>query len=289
MARPAVMQASPAFPLLLCINLTRAPERRLRMTEQADRLGLAIRFVDAADGADPGFDPSSGGYDAKGRSRIGPPLLKTEIACVTSHLLALRAFLASDADHAVILEDDAVLADNFAEALADLVAVHAPRSFVRLHKPRKKIFALSLATLPCGARLMLPKRVTMEATATLYDRMAAIAMIESFASYFDAFDTHRGRTWKSGLIGLEIWPPCVVTDAATPSTIDSGGGERPKGRAFSRRRPLQWPGFWLRRAADGVMELVWLAVGWRRMRLHARGNPSQSADAPLPVALPDRG
>lgn len=93
---------------------------------------------------------------------------------------------------------------------------------------------------------------------------------------------------EDGAVALETWPPCVGVDDAKQSTIDDNGGTmRPSGRAFSRHRPLQWPGFWLQRASDGVMELIWLAIGWQRIRRHRRRVTSRTHEDPTLMQRPE--
>ena len=55
---------------------------------------------------------------------IGRYLVAGEIACYLSHVRALQTFLASDADHALILEDDVEIDAD----IADVISLVAERS-----------------------------------------------------------------------------------------------------------------------------------------------------------------
>jgi glycosyl transferase family 25 len=95
--------------LSFVINLDRSYDRWKHIHDEAGHLGLDIKRVAAVDGAliDPNSRPD---YDHDGfLRRNGRPMLPEEYGCYLAHLKALRAFLESDAEYAVILEDDVSL------------------------------------------------------------------------------------------------------------------------------------------------------------------------------------
>ena len=94
------------------VNLARRPDRLAFMDGQLQALGLPYTRINAVDGlgeADIGYPPAP------------PRLSKPEYACYLSHVACWQAILDSGDQHALILEDDVVLAKSFAEILA-----HAP-------------------------------------------------------------------------------------------------------------------------------------------------------------------
>lgn len=111
------MSAQP-LPVYL-INIDRAAERLAEIKRQSDELGIAIVRVDGVDGAllprDQWVDVDHNLF----QRRHGRVILPGEYGCYRSHLMALRQFLESSNETAVIIEDDILLDREFmARALA---------------------------------------------------------------------------------------------------------------------------------------------------------------------------
>ncbi|WP_417415076.1 glycosyltransferase family 25 protein [Hoeflea sp.] len=87
------------------INLDRAVDRFRFMDTQLRDIGIDYERIAAVDRMK--IDASVPEFDATGyRLLHGRAFHDGEIACYLSHIACLRAFLASSADHALILEDD---------------------------------------------------------------------------------------------------------------------------------------------------------------------------------------
>jgi glycosyl transferase, family 25 len=98
------MQGEKPFKTYL-INLDRAVDRFKFMDSQLRDLGMDYERIAAVDRLK--IDASVPEFDARGYKRLhGRNFHDGEIACYLSHIACLRAFLASSADHALILEDD---------------------------------------------------------------------------------------------------------------------------------------------------------------------------------------
>jgi len=124
---------------IYCINLDDRPERWARMLDVADRAGVTLNRISALGPQDiarmtaDGHPDVSGDFGTMGPERIG---------CALSHLACWRALLASDAPWAVVLEDDVVLADGFADFLnkaqwpadADLIRIEVATQFATLDR-----------------------------------------------------------------------------------------------------------------------------------------------------------
>lgn len=109
--------------MLFLINLESAHERRAHMTRQLAAHGLACERI--------GID-----FRQLQRERIGEELSRRfpmmrfdlnrisgpEAGCWASHLTAWETLLASDQASAIVLEDDVVLKDDFAEVAAACLA-----------------------------------------------------------------------------------------------------------------------------------------------------------------------
>lgn len=113
------MSAPLQFPglMVLLINLPRSTDRLARMQTRLQALGLGYEVLEAVDGRARWTEllPS---VDVRAFERhVGRDVLPGEIGCYHSHLQAWQRFLASDAHTLLVLEDDMVFADDFAQAL----------------------------------------------------------------------------------------------------------------------------------------------------------------------------
>jgi glycosyl transferase family 25 len=94
------------------INLDRSIDRWHHIRDQANRLGLAVERVAGVDAQKIG-PLEQLNYNEKAFVRgNGRPMLPQEHGCYLAHLKALQTFLASDAQCAVIMEDDVELAGD---------------------------------------------------------------------------------------------------------------------------------------------------------------------------------
>lgn len=98
------------------INLDRRPDRLNRFVAQARDLGFAFERVVAVDGQEPALQARA---EAAGPGRFCPQIGAYELACFESHRKAWAAILASGDTHGLVMEDDLVLAPDFAELLRD--------------------------------------------------------------------------------------------------------------------------------------------------------------------------
>jgi hypothetical protein len=110
--------------LVLIIGL----DKSTRVTDLEDRIrqfGLVPIRIPAVDGRTAALDEDIARSDPKaGRLLYGAEISSTQIACALSHRLSYETFLHSEAEWALVLEDDAFLADRLAPLLAALV--HCP-------------------------------------------------------------------------------------------------------------------------------------------------------------------
>lgn len=91
------------------INLPERPERQAWMEKQFSSLGISAERVSAVTPNDLNADE----IDTYCNAERPPSFAPVELACSKSHLRAWEAFLMTDAEYAVILEDDAVLSKRF--------------------------------------------------------------------------------------------------------------------------------------------------------------------------------
>jgi len=162
------MVTSPAAALrVYVINLDRAPERWAMIQDHYGALPYPVDRIAALDAsADPGAVLAE-----RGQTLVRPPaglgwnplrsrmFSLVEEACFSSHLRALRRFLADGAAHAVILEDDAVPRRDVASELEEIVASGVAFDVVKLEGIKRR-----------GRRLAILER-----------RLSSAALVRSFA------------------------------------------------------------------------------------------------------------
>jgi len=122
--------------MVLLINLPRSTERRKRMELRLAALRLDYQTLSAVDGR-ARLDELLPSVDVAAFERhVGRDLLPGEIGCYHSHLLAWQHFLASDAQVLLVLEDDMVFHDDFADALRTALRGRAHWDMLKLAKIR---------------------------------------------------------------------------------------------------------------------------------------------------------
>lgn len=90
------------------INMDAAVDRWRLMREQLDAFGLPYERFAAVNGR--ALDESHPDFSALSYKLLhGRRFIPGEVGCYLSHIGALRQFLDSNADHALILEDDVII------------------------------------------------------------------------------------------------------------------------------------------------------------------------------------
>lgn len=124
--------------MVLLINLPRSTERLARMQERLQALGLGYEILEAVDGR-ARWDELLPTVDVRAFERhVGRDVLPGEIGCYHSHLQAWQRFLASEAQFLLVLEDDMVFHDDFADALRIALQGAAHWDMLKLAKIRAK-------------------------------------------------------------------------------------------------------------------------------------------------------
>ena len=120
------------------INLPRSEDRRLRMEAQLQALGLDYQLFVAIDGRSD-WDKVSKQIDMPTfEKNVGRAVMPGEVGCYLSHISVWRAFLDSEEDVALILEDDVILHDDFLVALQEAVANTDRWDMLKLNRIRAK-------------------------------------------------------------------------------------------------------------------------------------------------------
>lgn len=204
------------------INLDRAPDRWASITTQLQRLGLPHERLPACDAR---------AFTAEQRAQLDEPAFRRlhgmtplpgELGCYLSHVEAMRRHLASDAEFALVLEDDAQLTERLPSALQGLMA-HAGRwDMVKLSAVHSGTPQPYLEVAPGQWLAVMLSRCT-GSSAYLMNRRAAAAYAEGLLPMQLPYDHVYDQGWRFGLKVRLLTPTPCVHDEGTPSTIGSPG------------------------------------------------------------------
>lgn len=215
-----------------CINLERRADRRQRCQKIADDLGIELEFIAAVDGSKSEiFDSKE--YNRKIRNIFYEPLKGGEIACCLSHLKAYEKFLSSDAEFAVILEDDFCPEKEFLPFINQLANGFTGWEAVRLQRSKKQE-GLKLVTIE-GYEVIFPLRVGLTTTACMYTREGARKAKRIYQSFFLPADEAMKFCHLYGLNMCELNPK-LVSQHNDSSDIAGGFQRPPKSKAWVLRK-----------------------------------------------------
>lgn len=111
------MDTKPLYQTYL-INLDRAEERLKLMENEFKKCNISYERISAVDAKK--MDVSTYKVDNK----YDRDLVPGEIGCYLSHVKTLEVFLASKNEFAVIIEDDAIMADDFKPAIENSLSIY---------------------------------------------------------------------------------------------------------------------------------------------------------------------
>lgn len=123
------------FALPQCFVITIEPMngvRRQSAARQLEAVGVDFRFVEGVEADGPEVNVH---YDKRLNSRLMKrPLSRGEVAAYLSHRRALEAFIETDAEFALVLEDDFALIelDHFVEAITSILRAPARWDLIKL-------------------------------------------------------------------------------------------------------------------------------------------------------------
>jgi GR25 family glycosyltransferase involved in LPS biosynthesis len=130
----------------------------------------------------------------------------------------LQTFLESEASHAVIFEDDAVLDARFLQFVRAAVRLPIPWHAINLENRNKRHLRPAIARFDFGVNLHASSTLSSGAAAWLYSREGAALALRSMASFRHAIDTHLGFFWRHKMTALCVYPPLVTQDVSALST-----------------------------------------------------------------------
>ena len=220
------------------INLDRAPERLARIASQMERLGLPFTRLPAVDARALSHEQRGALDEAAYRRKHGMTPVLGELGCYLSHVRAMELFLASEAEFALVLEDDVLLHDSLLAVLrglmqqplrwdvAKLSAVHSgtPMPYAEVAPGHQLAVMLSRCT---GSSAYLMNR----SAAQSYLRQPG-GLLPMRLPYDHVFD----QGWRFGLKFRLVTPTPCGHDVQIASTIAAPPGVSRKFH-WTRRLP----------------------------------------------------
>lgn len=226
-------------------------DRHNQMKAQLEKFGIGYTWFKAINGKEK-FEELSHLYDADAyRRNMGQDLLPGKVGCYQSHLQVWREFLKSDAEYALIFEDDIVLHDDF------LIAVNTALSNADLWDTLR--FNAIRAKFPINVHTIAPYEFRVYAGpftgngTYLIKRDIAERLLQNIPMQQRALDHELNRFFAHDFrqMGLEPF-------ASHP---DDGGNSTITGTGFSKVRKPKWtkrlPHYRLK-AANYFRRIWWL-------------------------------
>ncbi len=231
-----------AFPPIFIVSLKEAAARREAMAAQMDQLDLNYDFFDAFDGRQTDV-PAQKHYNGPRRLAYwGRHLDGGEWGCTMSHMNIYQHMMDTDLQHAIILEDDALLDPNFKIVIDNLLKTHTGCDLVRFFgspkvagKKQRRIKELSpgiwLSRLPSihggSHAYYITKEGAQKMLTHFHTKGASIPI-----------DFYLGHHWETGIEALSV-NPLAKQDLSFVSAI--GKGREDKNRDIKGIQCLTFP------------------------------------------------
>lgn len=202
------------------INLDRHPERRSFLEAEFARIGWHAERISACDGRSLNI-PSFARPFFNDSGHLSAP----QIACSISHMQVWRLIIERDIDAALVLEDDARLADDLPGLIDDVFAqLPADWDIVRLCRASKRAVK-PIGPLRGGRKLVRYSRVPLGRAGYLVSRAGASKLLAP-RRVVRPGDVEIAHPW---LLDLSIFgveePPIIQERMALPSSIGSQRGD----------------------------------------------------------------
>ncbi len=199
------------------INLDRAPDRLALMEAMLSDLSLPFERVSAIDGKSLQF-PTADFCERSYTMRHGRRRNQAEVGCYLSHIACAHKLLASSAEHALVLEDDAVLPDDIHDIVNGAIEAGDDWDILRLssvNSGKKHVFR------QIAPRRSLAISLTREKGSGAYviNRRAATWFVTGLMPMRLPFDIAFDLEYFAGLKAAFVHPVPVIQDIGLVSQI----------------------------------------------------------------------
>ncbi len=239
------------------INLDRAPQRLARISAQLQALNLPFNRLSAVDAKTMSTAQQALLDDATYRQKHGMSPVLGELGCYLSHVAVMQAFVASDAEFALVLEDDVLLHPQLPAVLQGLQQHAARWDMCKLSAVHSGTPQPVLELAPgCQLAVMLSR--CTGSSAYVVNRHAAQTYLQHLLPMSLPYDHVFDQGWRLGLkVRLATPTPCGH-DENIASTIVAPPGMQRKFALLQRLPAFRYRlGNELRRVFYGLRE-------WRR-------------------------
>lgn len=194
---------------VLYLNLERATERRASIEPLIKELGYVYERINAVDGKTLSQEDILKHVDLeKFKQFRGRPPKAGEIGCSMSHYYALKKFLESSEDVALILEDDVTFNPKELRLIIEEALQHQAAWDTLTFQSNHHGFPVTVKKLDRNAKIVQYFMHVAESGAYLVNRKAAQAYIRNFFPIRVQYDYYFNRTWELGIrfCGIEPRP-----------------------------------------------------------------------------------
>lgn len=215
------------------INLERAADRRAVMAARLQAIGLEHDIVNAVDGKRLQF-PIPEFSELSFKLLHGRRIIPAEVGCYFSHIECAKQFLKSDADYALILEDDVSFASDFVEAI-DLACAEARHwDILRLTTVNRE-GGVKVKKLSATRSLAVALTRKKGAGAYIVNRRAAEWMVKKLVPMRLSYDIAFDLEYLSGLKACFVLPQPAsqVSEMQTQIQIEINSYKLPRYRYFT--------------------------------------------------------
>lgn len=237
------------------INLDRAPDRLERIRGRLERLALPWTRLPAVDARALTPAQQAALDEPAYRRKHGKVPAPGELGCYLSHVEAIRRFLASDSEFALVLEDDVLLHDALPAVLRGLVTHAARWDVAKLSAVHSGTPVPYLEVAPGHHLAVMLTRCT-GASAYLVNRRAAEAYVAGLLPMSLPYDHVFDQGWRFGFRFRLVTPTPCGHDDQVPSTIAA-----PDDRKFHWTRRL--PAYAYRLGNEARRVAYGLQHAWR--------------------------
>jgi glycosyl transferase family 25 len=249
------------------INLDRAPERLARISAQLQTLQLPYTRLAAVDARALTPAQKAALDEPAFHRKHGMTPVPGELGCYLSHIEVMRAFLASEAQFALVLEDDVLLQPSLPAVLHGLMQHPTRWDVVKLSAVHRGTPQPYLQAAPGHQLAVMLSRCTA-ASAYLLNRRAAASYLRRPGGLLPMqlpFDHVYDQGWRFGLKLRLVTPTPCEHDEEVSSTIEATS-------ATNRSRKFPWTRRLPTYAYRIGNELQRLAYGLRETRLERQAS-----------------
>lgn len=232
--------------VIYILSLSAQSPRSLALSERLTSFGFHFEFIDAVDGRKFDLDHYPAYDKHRARLYMGRNLVGGEIGCYLSHLKAAETFLSSDADLAIVLEDDSAPDAALLSAVEDIATtlnqIDPSWLLVNIGKSSDKLNS-DINTINHGAHLLQAAHYFPITThGLLWSRHGAAAFIREHDKIWAPVDNYFRHWLTRAGHGYAVHSPLVdVTGAESEITPTGNGAKRQyEGRTWHFQLSKQW-------------------------------------------------